>query len=245
MRVMSCYSILVRHDIRNLASPELLMSAIATFGDPIRHVSNLTATKPVTAGSNDSLNSITDNYAWGISSYARSLYIPIENETDATGRAKYWSNLSSDYDILEQMVHPSNCMSVNREKAIEPIIGSLEFDASQIYSKAGENTEMPIPVPAPTALVDNAIDLFSYLVLEQPAKIQESAFAQIAAHLADSSSTRNPTRKLATTNNIVVALSKALSRASQSGSKSFTQSSRVTGMISDILNVSFISGFVD
>jgi hypothetical protein len=122
-------------------------------------------------------------------------------------------------------------------KSFEPIIGSLENDTSQIYSHAGEFAEMPLPVPPATALVDAAIDLFSQMVLDQPSKIQESTFAQIAASLGDTTLTRNLGRRAAITNNIAIALSKALSSTAPVGLKSLSRSERAVSLMLDVLHV--------
>lgn len=113
-------------------------------------------------------------------------------------------------------------------------MGSLDNDVSQIYSNGAEIAGMPLPVPSPTALVDSAIDLFSLMVFDQPVKIQESAFAQIAAALGEPSMARNAGRKAAITKNVTVALWKALSNRHSRG---MGQSSRVKTLLLDILKV--------
>lgn len=96
---------------------------------------------------------------------------------------------------------------------------------------------MPLPVSPTTALVDSAIDLFSQMVLDQPVKIQESAFAQIAACISDTALLRNNGRKAAVTNNIVIALSKAFANPTNRGLKGISQSGRVRTLVLDILQV--------
>jgi hypothetical protein len=96
---------------------------------------------------------------------------------------------------------------------------------------------MPLPVSPTTALVDSAIDLFSQMVLDQPVKIQESAFAQIAACISDTALMRNNGRKAAVTNNIVIALSKAFASPTNRGLKGISQSGRVRTLVLDILQV--------
>ena len=97
---------------------------------------------------------------------------------------------------------------------------------------------MPVPMSSPTALVDAAIDLFSQMVLEQPLKIQESAFAQIAACLSDPRLARHLGRRAAVTNNIVIALSKALACSTPRSLKVIGEGGRVRSLIIDILQVS-------
>ena len=96
---------------------------------------------------------------------------------------------------------------------------------------------MPLPMPPTTALVDSAIDLFSHMVLDQPVKIQESAFVQIAACISDTALSRKATRTAAVTNNIVIALSKAFASPTNRGLKRIGQSGRVRTLILDILQV--------
>src|SRR5436305_6857883 len=72
------------------------------------------------------------------------------------------------------------------DQLTSPVIGALENDISCIYCYGGSNNDMPLPMSSATALVDASIDLFSRIVFEQPLKIQESAFAQIAACLGES-----------------------------------------------------------
>jgi len=96
---------------------------------------------------------------------------------------------------------------------------------------------MPLPVPSGTALVDSAIDLFSVMVFDQPIKIQESAFAQIAASLGEPLLTRNAGRKAAVTKNVTIAVSKALNGLNNRLSKGIGQSDRVKTLLLDILKV--------
>ena len=96
---------------------------------------------------------------------------------------------------------------------------------------------MPLPVSPTTALVDSAIDLFSRMVLDQPVKIQESAFAQIAACISDTTLSRNAGRKAAVTNNIVIALSKAFGSPTNRVLKGIGQPGRVRTLVLDILQV--------
>lgn len=98
--------------------------------------------------------------------------------------------------------------------------------------------EMPLPMSPATALVDAAIDLFSQMVLDQPIKIQESAFAQIAACVSETALPRNAGRKAAVTNNIVIALSKAFAGSTHRGFKGVGQSERAKSLILDLLQVS-------
>ena len=234
MRVFRCYTRLVDHDIRKIAGPEVLMNAISVFVESDPQTSKFVAGTQTIGTSFESLSSTTDNYAWGVSSYFNCLSIPDEGADRSQGR--HWSIWDSDSEVLEQMV-----LFLNRyrgaDKQLVPIIGALENDITEIYGYAGETTEMPLPVSPTTALVDSAIDLFSQMVLDQPVKIQESAFTQIAACVSHTTLSRNTGRKAAVTNNIVIALSKAFANPTNRGLKGIGQPGRVRTLVLDILQV--------
>jgi HEAT repeat-containing protein 5 len=237
MRVFRCYCRLVDHDIRKIAGPELLMNAISVFVESEPQTSKFVVGQQTIVTSFKSLNYTTDNYACGVSSYFNYLSIPDEGADRSQGR--HWSIWDSDSEALEQMVlFLRRCRGADRQLA--PIMGALENDITQIYGYAGESIEVPLPVPPMTALVDSAIDLFSQMVLDQPVKIQESAFAQIAACISDITLSRNAGRKAAVTNNIVIALSKAFTSPTNRGLKGISRSGRVRTLVLDILQVRLI-----
>jgi HEAT repeat-containing protein 5 len=120
---------------------------------------------------------------------------------------------------------------------LKPIIGALENDMTHLYCYAGNVTSVPAPVPPATGVVDAAIELFFHVVLDQPLKIQESAFAQIAACISDNSLVRNPGRKIAIMNNIVIALSRAFSISSLRAFGGVGHSERIRSLIIDVLQV--------
>jgi HEAT repeat-containing protein 5 len=126
---------------------------------------------------------------------------------------------------------------VTDRKLSQPVAGALENDVSQLFSHGGKNTEAPLPVPPATALVDAAIDLFARMVFEQPAKIQESAFAQIGACISDISLTRNLSRKAAVTKNVVFAVSKALANPTNRSFRGIGRIDRSRSLIVDIIQV--------
>jgi HEAT repeat-containing protein 5 len=102
MRVMKCFSILANGDIRNLAGPELLMTAISVFVESEPFMSRSMAGKQTAASSLESLSSSTDNYAYGLSSYVKRLSIP--EPTIDFNPCRHWSVWDSDGEVLERMV---------------------------------------------------------------------------------------------------------------------------------------------
>ena len=113
-----------------------------------------------------------------------------------------------------------------------------------IYSHEGRNVDIPLSPPPPTALVDAAIDLFSQLVLEQPLRIQESAFAQLATCISDSAHFRNIGRRNALIANVVTAISKAVPVLIHRSAKRVGGSDRVRSLILDVLQVCTDYNFV-
>lgn len=101
MRVMKCYCILTSHDIRHVASPELLMTAISIFVEPDPIVSDILFGKQTVIGTLDSSNIIHDNYGWGVSSQTSVLSVSNDLEDYTQPRCWIWN---SDSDLLEQMV---------------------------------------------------------------------------------------------------------------------------------------------
>lgn len=106
-RVLRCYSLLVRYDDRNIAGPELLMTTIFVFAEAEPLISKAVSSKALVVSSLDSFASITDNYAWGVTSYLQPLTLPGIGEIKETGPTRHWSVLSSESDALETMVHSS------------------------------------------------------------------------------------------------------------------------------------------
>jgi hypothetical protein len=104
MRVLRCYSLLARHSDRNIAGPELLMTTISVFAEAEPQNYKSFASKPIMITSFDSFASVTDNFAWGVTSYMALLTIPGAGECNTEGQMKHWSVLSSEGDALEEMV---------------------------------------------------------------------------------------------------------------------------------------------
>jgi len=104
-RVLRCYSLLGRYD-RNIAGPELLMTTISVFAETEPQMPKVISSKPPMISSFDSFTSITDNSAWGLTSYFIPLTVPGVGDIRKTGRERHWSVLSSESDMLEEMVFP-------------------------------------------------------------------------------------------------------------------------------------------
>lgn len=103
MRVLRCYYLFVSQDVKTVAGPELLMTAISIFVDSDPLISKFIPGKSPAVGSFDSFASSTDNYGWGVSSYIRWMSTSEWNYGKTPRR--HWSVWDSDCDILEQMVN--------------------------------------------------------------------------------------------------------------------------------------------
>lgn len=102
MRVLKCHYLIEKQDIKTVAGPELLMTAISTFVDSDPLIAKFIPGKSPNIGSLDTFASATDNYGWGVSSHVRWLSTSHWNESQPSRR--HWSVWDSDSDILEQMV---------------------------------------------------------------------------------------------------------------------------------------------
>jgi hypothetical protein len=102
MRVFRCYCKLVDYDIRKIAGPELLMSAISVFVEIDPLVSKFVSGTQTVVTSFESLSSTVDNFAWGVTSYTKILSIS-DGAVDRCG-GRHWSVWDSDDEVLEQMV---------------------------------------------------------------------------------------------------------------------------------------------
>ena len=110
MRVLRCYSLLVRYDDRTIAGPELLMTTISVFAEAEPQISKAVSSKAPAVSSLDSFASVTDNYAWGVTSFLVPLTLPGIGETRKVGATRHWSVLSSEGDALDSMVH--SCLPI-------------------------------------------------------------------------------------------------------------------------------------
>jgi HEAT repeat-containing protein 5 len=102
MRVLRCYYVFVNQDIKTIAGPELLMTAISIFVDSDPLISKSISGKSPTVGTFDSFASSTDNHGWGVSSYIR--WMSTSEWNDGQTSRLHWSVWDSDSDMLEQMV---------------------------------------------------------------------------------------------------------------------------------------------
>jgi HEAT repeat-containing protein 5 len=232
MRVFKCYCQLVGQDFRKIASPEILMNAIAVFVETDPLISKSASAKSPVGSSFESLSLVTDNFAFGVTSHQSSQLPKFHIGEEEPCSAKR----DSDDEVLDRMVYLCFQCTLTGQVGMS-VLGSLENDVSQIYCYGSQITEIPLPVPSATALVDSAIDLFSLMVFDQPLKIQESAFAQIAASLGEPLLGRNPGRKAAITKNVAIAVSKALNGMSSRLAREIGQSVRVKTLLLDILKV--------
>ena len=99
MRVFKCYRQLVGQEFRKFASPEMLMNAIAVLvgADPL--ISKFNVAKSPVSSSFESLNLISDNFAFGVTSYQNP---PPLNSVSGD---EHWSaKHDSDNEVLNLMV---------------------------------------------------------------------------------------------------------------------------------------------
>jgi len=99
MRVFKCYRQLLGQQFRKFASPEFLMNAIAVFvgADPL--ISKFSVAKSPVNSSFESLNLISDNVAFGVTSYQNSHRL-----NSVTVDERWSAKCDSDNEVLHRMV---------------------------------------------------------------------------------------------------------------------------------------------
>ena len=99
MRVFKCYRQLVGQEFRKFASPEFLTNAIAVFvgADPL--ISKFSVAKSPVNSSFESLNLVSDNVAFGVTSYQNSY--PLHS---VAADERWSAKCDSDNEVLHRMV---------------------------------------------------------------------------------------------------------------------------------------------
>lgn len=100
MRVFKCYSQLVGQDFRKIASPEILMNAIAVFVETDPLISKSPSLKSPVGSSFESLSLVTDNFAFGVTSHQSS-----QPPKFHTGEEPCSAKRDSDEEVLDRMVY--------------------------------------------------------------------------------------------------------------------------------------------
>lgn len=237
-RIFQCFTAIGPSAATESLHGTLLQSAIAVFADPEAYVGSAAqAAIAASAGGFTSIWDSTDGYAAGITSLVRGAESPPADGADPAEAALRGASSST---AKKNALNRDGVEVEIQALLTAPILGSLEYDPLELCSPsssvaattaaiAGSSTvsllsieqTLPSPVPAATAVVDAALDLFAALA---PAAHDPDALAkliaQINAHVRSSKLERNPAKKMAVFVNAVEALRRALRSAMSSSSGS-------------------------
>ncbi|KAK9459267.1 armadillo-type protein [Lipomyces oligophaga] len=203
-RVYQCYIALIEMQHGDGLQAELLTSAVSMFAEPDKYTSPLSTVIAATSGAYESVWEVTDNYAYGVTSYIQCfdlLKFTFERSLELDDISKSWLTTDSLTARTEQMYQ-------------EPILGSMEHDYTALFRQhmtpSGLVPWQTYPKYPHTTVVDTAIELFVLLLPRQVDRVQQSILEQVASFMGSSSLTRNFGRKDAVTSNVAVALSGVL-----------------------------------
>ena len=116
-----------------------------------------------------------------------------------------------------------------------PVIGLLEHDRLSILARHQAGQELPISaVPAPTGVVDAALDLFEGLLIYQNIDTLMQATTLMTNHLRSPKLERSPGRKQAVLYNIIMALQCALAFGERHASRRDKEGMSNTGVLVNI-----------
>lgn len=238
-RVLQCYIYLSQYAHTLDAFPaNLLPSALAMFADPEKFNSaNISTNIATSAGSIDSIWSVADNFAYGVTTNVQGFNIlDIQHERHFDKLKRTNSTMEPLTDVQESH-WLSECNWLDElEKAIStPVLSANEQDADALFHKLENDKLFVGPIPAATAVVNLSIELFAALFPLQSAKIQESLLVQLSSYLYSSSSSSKLERLGVVFVNVSVALYSLLKYSFTANNRDNVKSSKVLNLIIKIL----------
>lgn len=208
-RILQCYVYLSQYAHTLDAFPaNVLPSALATFADPEKFTSlNLSTAIAAHAGTIDSVWQLADNFAFGITTKINgfdltdvqldktnkrlrrnSIMEPIKDVQD-----KHWLSETDWIDTLEKQVNT-------------PILASYEQEADSLLHIQEDGHLYVTPTPAPCAVTNLSMELFSTLFPSQTSKIQESLLVQLNKYIGNNTPLPTTGRPCVVIINSVVAI---------------------------------------
>lgn len=246
-RVLQCYIYLSQYSHTLEAFPaNLLPFALSVFADPEKFNSATISTNIATsAGSIDSIWSVADNIAYGVTTNVQGFdIVELQHERHLSKLKRGNSAMEPLKDAQELHWLSERNWLDELEKAIGmPVLGANEQDAEALLHKPEESRLYMEPVPATTAVVNLSIELFAALFPLQPAKVQESLLVQLSSYLYSSSSSSKTERLSAVFVNASVALHNLLKFSFTAKLRDNLKSTKVLNLIIKILKP--IIGSVD
>ncbi|KAI8219778.1 Pof6 interactor protein 1 [Colletotrichum sp. SAR 10_86] len=233
-RVLQCYIKLVNLSPAGgseaLLQSNLLTLAISLFADPENYSANsLSASIANAAATFETVWDVGDNSGFGITGLISGFKVkglPGQQDNSIEGTPLEENSPEESIDRL----------------LLSPVCGTLEHDASLLY--VGDATELTIPDPPATEVINMAIQLFAFVFPLTPPKVQESVLEQVKTFMSAGTLLRDPGRKAAINVNVSVAVLSTLRVAvkeTQSSSGNVTNLA-VERLIQDMLRDFVIDG---
>ncbi|TDZ49897.1 Pof6 interactor protein 1 [Colletotrichum trifolii] len=196
-RVLQCYIKLVNLSPAGgseaLLQSNLLTIAISLFADPENYSANsLSASIANAAATFETVWDVGDNSGFGITGLISGFKIkglPGQQDFSIEGTPLEENSPEETIDRL----------------LLSPVCGTLEHDASLLYL-GDTNSEVAIPDPPATEVINMAIQLFAFVFPLTPPKVQESVLEQVKTFMSAGTLLRDPGRKAAINVNVSVAI---------------------------------------
>lgn len=224
-RLFQCLTVLAHNPAMEPMQAGLIKTTIQAFADPDRYIgSSAQAAIAASAGNFTSVWEMADGYAFGVTSLQRDAQTFVSDPVDALRAC----SLIAQPDLLNRDLVETQLDALQRR----PVLGAAEHDPLFLYSTPRSSTSQQPGVssnpvepresaalspPAPTGVVDAAIQLFTSLLPYQERDIQVAAIEAMLAHTKSTKLDKNPGRKQAVQINVVVAILGALRVAVQGG----------------------------
>ena len=197
-RIFRCYAQLADNAAAAALHTQLIALAYQSFARPERYAGSATqAHISASSGTVPSLWSARDNYAFGATSLVRLADGTAHSGALALGA---WHRGSLTHALVPDMRVADYLDALDAS----PILGSLEHDTSALYM--APLGRLAAPVPAATAQVDAALELFAALLPYAPRDAQIEICELLAASARSPSLDKNPGRRMAVFLNSTAAL---------------------------------------
>lgn len=240
-RVLQCYVYLSQYSHSVDAFPaNVLPSALSTFADPEKFTSlNLSTAIAANSGTIDSVWQLADNFAFGITTKVRGFDITeVQLEKNVTRAKKPASSMESIKDVQEKHWLSETDWQDTLEKMINsPVLPAYEQDADSLFHVTEAGHLYVSPTPAPCAVANLSIELFSTLFPFQTGKIQESLLVQLNKYIGNLTPFPTTGRPCVIIINSVVAIHNLLrfTLSSNSVNRENIKSPRVLSSLTQIL----------
>lgn len=214
-RLFQCFSALAGSPAMEPLQSSLVPVALEAFAEPDRYIGSAAqAAIAASAGNFTSVWALADGYAFGVTSLQRDAESFIAESsgvtyaaTSATARSD-WLNRDAIEVQLDALQH-------------RPVLGAAEHDPLVLYARnrnpAATTSELPLPPPPATGMVDAALQLFAALLPYQDSTTQVSSLETLLSYCRSSKLEKNPGRRMAIQVNACIGVLGALRMAMQGG----------------------------